>query len=115
MESILGQPSQPSSAQEEQPAIQSDPATRQYWTVAGILAVITFCEFIAVYVKALKPIMAPLLVVLSLAKFLYVVQIFMHLKQDNKIFSWMFAVGVIMALVIGVALILVLHFGRGVV
>lgn len=88
--------------------------TREYWRVAGVLAVITLSEFISVYLEFLKPILVPVLVILSAAKFVLVAQVFMHLKHDDKILSWAFIVGLIMATIIAIALLAVLHYGRGI-
>lgn len=115
METILDQQGQGSQAPVDPELTPEDRArNREYWRVAGVLAVITLCEFTAVYVHALKPILVPLLVVLSLAKFVLVAQVFMHLKHDDKLLSWTFLVGLVLATIIAVALIVVLHYGRGV-
>lgn len=94
-------------------AAQADPQTREYWKVAGVLAVITFLEFIVVYIPQLVSVMIPVLVILSLIKFILVARVFMHLKNDAPIFSWAMTVGFIMAMAICISIVLVVVFGAG--
>lgn len=98
---------------EDQPVEGPDPQTREYWRIAAILAVVTFLEFIAVYIHQLGSLMIPVLLLLSVVKFLYVARIFMHLKYDAPIFSWALTVGAILAVAIGVSTVLVVVFGAG--
>jgi cytochrome c oxidase subunit 4 len=75
-----------------------------YVKVAVILSVITAIEFAAIYIRAFTPILVPLLLVLSAAKFALVVLFFMHLRYDSRVLSTVFvgplviAVGLIVAL-----------------
>ena len=52
-----------------------------YVKVAVILTVVTALEFAVIYIRALTPILVPLLLVMSAAKFALVVLFFMHLKD----------------------------------
>jgi len=90
-----------------------DPQKREYWFIAGVLAVVTFLEFIVVYLPQLGALMVPALVVLSAIKFLYVVRIFMHLKYDAPIFSWAMTTGAVLALAIGISVVAIVFFGAG--
>ena len=83
-------------------AEHSHPRPKTYVTVAGVLAVITAVEVAAFYVEALRPVLVPILLVLSATKFFLVVGFFMHLKFDSKMFAAVF-VG---PLAVAVALIL---------
>jgi len=72
--------------------------------VAVILTVITALEFSAIYIRALTPILVPLLLVMSAAKFILVVLFFMHLRYDSRVLSTVFfgplviAIGLVVAL-----------------
>ena len=57
-----------------------------------ILTVITAIEVAVFYVPALKPMLVPILLVLSAVKFALVAMFYMHLKFDHKLFSWLFVV-----------------------
>jgi cytochrome c oxidase subunit 4 len=76
-----------------------------YWAIGGILTVITAVEVAIFYIPVLAGVLVPLLLVLSAAKFLLVVMFFMHLKFDSKIFSGLFLSGLVLAVFMTVALI----------
>jgi cytochrome c oxidase subunit 4 len=76
-----------------------------YWAIGGILTVITAVEVAVFYIPALHPVLVPTLLVLSAAKFLLVVMFFMHLKFDSKIFSGLFMAGMVLAMFMTVALV----------
>lgn len=82
---------------------------RTYGVVAGVLAVITLIEFSIVYVPALRPVVIPVLLVLSVAKFVLVAMYFMHLKFDSKLFWPFFASGVVLAVMVAVSLATLLN------
>jgi cytochrome c oxidase subunit 4 len=75
-----------------------------YVKVAALLTVITALEFAAIYIRALTPIVVPLLLVMSAGKFALVVMFFMHLRYDSKVFALLFtgplliAIGIVIAL-----------------
>ena len=84
-----------------------------YWMIAGILTVITGVEVAIFYIEALAPVLVPVLLVLSTAKFAMVVMFFMHLKSDSKVFSVLFLAGLSLAVfVVAIALALVRHQRR---
>ena len=68
-----------------------------YIKVAVILAVITALEVSTYYVD-FGPFFMPSLMIMMVAKFFMVVSYFMHLKFDNKIFSFMFYAGLFLAI-----------------
>lgn len=72
---------------------------REYVVVALILAVLTAIEVSTYYVD-FGPLFLPVLLVLMVAKFVIVVSYFMHLKFDDKIFSYMFYSGLVLALAV---------------
>ena len=75
-----------------------------YVVVAVILTLLTAMEFSAIYIRELTPILVPLLVVMSAAKFSLVVLFFMHLRYDARPLSLIFAGSLAIALGIAVAL-----------
>lgn len=73
------------------------PAPRDYWLIAAILAVVTAAEVAVTYIDALDSVVAPLLIVMSAAKFLIVVGYFMHLRYDETIYRNLFLIGLVAA------------------
>ena len=68
-----------------------------YVRIALILAVITALEVSTYYVD-FGPLFMPSLMIMMVVKFFMVATYFMHLKFDNKIFSWMFYTGLFLAI-----------------
>lgn len=68
-----------------------------YIKIALILAAITALEVSTYYVD-FGPLFMPALMAMMVIKFVMVVSYFMHLKFDNKMFSFMFYVGLGLAL-----------------
>ncbi|MGO9060481.1 MAG: cytochrome C oxidase subunit IV family protein [Candidatus Binataceae bacterium] len=88
--------------------------TVAYLVVAGLLAVLTAMEVWASYIHALRPVLVPLLLVLSGAKFALVVMFFMHLRYDSWTFSAIFLPPLLIALGVVVILItLMIRFFAG--
>ena len=87
-----------------------------YVKVAIILTVVTALEFSVIYIRALTPILVPLLLVLSLGKFALVILFFMHLRYDTRVLSALFVGPLLLATGIVVALMTLggafLIFGR---
>lgn len=86
------------------------PSVGFYWTIAGVLGVITAVEVAVFYIQVLEPALVPILLILSAAKFAMVVMFFMHLKFDSKIFTGVFVAGLSLATFVVVALIVLYHF-----
>ncbi|MFM9226378.1 MAG: cytochrome C oxidase subunit IV family protein, partial [Actinomycetota bacterium] len=68
-----------------------------YIRIAIILAAITALEVSTYYVD-FGPLFMPSLMIMMVAKFVMVVSFFMHLKVDNKMFSFLFYTGLALAL-----------------
>ncbi len=71
-------------------------STRGYIVIALILAAITALEVSTYYVD-FGPLFLPSLLIMMVIKFVMVVSYFMHLKFDNKLFSWLFYTGLFLA------------------
>jgi cytochrome c oxidase subunit IV len=82
------------------------PGAAVYVTVAVILAVLTAMEVTVFYISAMRPVMVPLLLILSAAKFALVVMFYMHLKYD----SWLLSSVLIFPLMIAAFLLFALMF-----
>ena len=83
--------------------------TPAFYAIVGlILAVITLVEFLIFYVESLGVLLIPIMLILSLMKFVIVVAFFMHLRFDNKLFTYLFFEGFLLAAVIAVALLVLL-------
>ena len=78
-------------------AAHGHPGELQYIKIAAILAAVTGIEVVIYYIDALKDILVPALLLLSAGKFIAVVGYFMHLKFDDKRFTWVFLAGLIIA------------------
>jgi cytochrome c oxidase subunit 4 len=83
----------------------------EYIKVAVFLAVVTGIEVGVYYMKGLKGILAPLLILMSALKFAMVGLYFMHLKFDTHLFRRLFILGIILALTVyAVALVTLLNY-----
>jgi cytochrome c oxidase subunit 4 len=80
-------------------------SNQTYVRIAIILAIITLVEVVIYYLPAVRPVLIPALIILSLAKFVMVVGFFMHLRYDNRMYRFMFAAGLIVTLGVYLALI----------
>jgi cytochrome c oxidase subunit IV len=91
-------------------------SVRTYVYVALVLTAITALEVGVIYIRQLTPIIVPLLLAMSLAKFVLVVMFFMHLRYDARPLSVVFVGPLVIALGLTVALMTLtgafLVFGR---
>jgi cytochrome c oxidase subunit 4 len=71
------------------------PPAMQYVLIAAILAIITAIEVATYYIEAIESALVYILIVLSVLKFVIVVGYYMHLKFDNKLFTWIFGMGIL--------------------
>ncbi|MDQ3896005.1 MAG: cytochrome C oxidase subunit IV family protein [Actinomycetota bacterium] len=85
------------------------PGERQYVMIAVILAAITGIEVAASYTESIKDFRAPILVGLSLVKFIMVVGFFMHLRFDSRLFRRLFVAGCALALFCYTAVLTTFH------
>jgi cytochrome c oxidase subunit 4 len=91
-------------------------SVRTYVYVALVLTAITALEVGVIYIRFLTPIIVPLLLAMSLAKFVLVVMFFMHLRYDARPLTVVFVGPLVIALALTVALMTLtgafLVFGR---
>jgi cytochrome c oxidase subunit 4 len=80
------------------------PTPRTYIKIAALLAIITAIEVWIFYIEALKGVLVPVFIVLSAVKFILVAMFYMHLKYDERLFSWLFVAGLILATFVILAL-----------
>jgi caa(3)-type oxidase subunit IV len=83
-----------------------------YIKVAAALAIVTAVEVGLYYLNIGKWFM-PILLVLMVIKFVTVVSLFMHLRFDNKLFSWLFYSGLFLAVFVYIAALLTFRFFDG--
>lgn len=87
-----------------------------YVRVALVLTAVTALEVGVVYVRRLAPIIVPLLVAMSVAKFALVALFFMHLRYESRTLSFLFVGPLLLASALAVALMTLtgafLVFGR---
>ncbi len=89
----------------EQAGEGAHPGPLEYVKIGLILAVITAVEVGIYYIEAIEDALVPILIVLSALQFTLVVMWFMHLKFDNRVFSWLLVGGLAL---ISVLLVVVL-------
>lgn len=85
------------------------PSELEYIKVAAILAVITGAEVAVYYVKSLKSVLVPVLVLFSVIKFTMVVLWFMHLRFDSRLFRRLFFTGLGLAIFVYTAVLSTFH------
>jgi cytochrome c oxidase subunit IV len=90
------------------------PSEKQYFVVAGILAVLTAIEVGLYYIEDLSDnALVAMLGVLAITKFVMVVLYFMHLKFDSAVFRRLFWTGLGLALAVYCAVLAAMHFFSG--
>ena len=80
-----------------------------YVKVALVLALLTGLEVSLTYVH-IGALFLPILLLLMVIKFVTVVSFFMHLRFDNKIFTWLFYSGLILAVGVYVVMLCTFQF-----
>ena len=91
-------------------AEQGHASVKTYVLIGLILTAITAAEVAIFYIPAIAETawLAPVLIVMSAAKFAIVVMFYMHLKYDHRIFSTAFFAPMVLA--VGVVISLILLF-----
>ena len=87
------------------PRQRAHPTPARYTAIALILAVVTIIEVAIVYQEFLRPVLLPILLILSAVKFAMVAMFYMHLRFDHRLFSVFFVAGLLLATSILIALL----------
>ena len=82
------------------------PTAATYTKIAVTLVILTALEVAVYYVESIRAYLVPILIVLMIVKFALVAMYYMHLKQDSRLFSWLFIFPIIIAVTIIIALML---------
>ena len=80
-----------------------------YVRIAAILAAITALE-VATYYVDFGALFLPSLLLMMAVKFYIVVSFFMHLRYENKLFSWVFYAGLYLAMIVYGIFLATFHF-----
>jgi cytochrome c oxidase subunit 4 len=94
-------------------AVHPHPTAKKYLGIAIVLTIITVIEVAIFYVPALHPVLPPVLLSLSALKFALVALFYMHLKFDNRLFSWVFVVPMVFIGAITLGLLAMFGIFRG--
>jgi cytochrome c oxidase subunit 4 len=73
------------------------PSEGTYFVVYIALAVLTVVELLVVYLPGLR---IPLLAGLALSKAWLVIQYYMHLRYDSRLFSWVFLIPAVAGIIL---------------
>jgi len=92
-----------------QPKEHAHPKPMEYVKVAIVLAIITGAEVAVYYQEALRPVIVPILLSLSVCKFALVAMFYMHLKFDNRLFTAFFSGPLALAFAVLIALLSLFH------
>ena len=74
-----------------------------YIRVALVLTGVTALEVGVIYVRQLAPIVVPLLLAMSAAKFALVVLFYMHLRYDSRVLTFLFVAPLVLATLLAIA------------
>ncbi len=86
------------------------PGATTYLIVAAFLVILTAMEVTVFYVHALRPVLVPLLLILSAAKFALVAMFYMHLRYDGTLVSSIFIFPLAIATFLLVSLVLLFGY-----
>lgn len=87
------------------------PGPWEYTQIGIILFIITAVEVALYYIEYERTLLVTTLMVLSAAKFIFVVLWFMHLKFDNRLFTTLFTGGFLLAVSLFVVVMATLGAG----
>ena len=88
---------------------QAHATTGTYLRVAAILVIITLIEVGVFYVPAFQSALVPVLLLLSAVKFALVVMFYMHLKFDNRFFTFLFGGPLLLGMAVVVGLLFIYY------
>jgi cytochrome c oxidase subunit IV len=85
------------------------PSQGTYVKIAIFLAIVTAIEVAIYYIDAIRPVLVPILIVLSAVKFIMVVAYFMHLKFDNRMLGITFTASMLVSIAVFIATWLIMN------
>ena len=85
------------------------PGEGTYFTIFLALAALTVTELLVTYLEIVK---IPLLLGLAITKAWLVVQYYMHLRYDSRVFSWVLIIPTIMGLIATIFLQILVRVGH---
>ena len=85
------------------------PTVDVYLRVAAALVILTVLEVGVFYVPAFQGVLVPVLLVLSAVKFTLVVMFYMHLKFDNRFFTFLFGGPLLLGIAVVVSLLFIFY------
>jgi cytochrome c oxidase subunit 4 len=88
---------------------QAHATTGTYLRIAAILVIVTLIEVGVFYVPAFQGVLVPVLLVLSALKFTLVVMFYMHLKFDNRFFTFLFGGPLLLAMAVIISLLFIFY------
>ncbi|MBI1886555.1 MAG: cytochrome C oxidase subunit IV family protein [Chloroflexi bacterium] len=101
----------PAAAVHHAPGEQVHPGPLEYVQIGAALAIVTGMEVGIYYLDIVRWLLISVLLVLSTIKFSLVVLWFMHLKFDNRLFTWFFVGGLALATILFVVVLSSLRAG----
>ncbi len=108
---VTGQEGGPAQVPSEEPT--HHPSVGEYVEIGAILAVLTALEVALYYANIAPSITIPMLIALTIAKFILVVLWFMHLRFDSKVFRRFLWAGMVLAGLLYTAAIVLVGIAAG--
>ncbi len=88
--------------------VPAHPTTAVYLIIAALLTGLTAMEVTVFYLHALRPVLLPLLLLLSAAKFTLVVLFYMHARFDRWAYGAVFVTEIFFAVALVLSLVLLM-------
>lgn len=83
---------------------------KTYILIGLILTIITAVEVAIFYIPQLESVLVPILLTLSASKFVLVVLFYMHLRDDDRLFSRVFFGPLFLAVLVVVSLVILFKY-----
>lgn len=83
---------------------------KTYILIGLILTIITAVEVAIFYIPQLESVLVPILLTLSSSKFVLVVLFYMHLRDDDRLFSRVFFGPLFLALLVVISLVILFKY-----
>lgn len=83
---------------------------KTYILIGAILTIITAVEVAIFYIPQLESVLVPILLTLSASKFVLVVLFYMHLRDDDRLFSRVFFGPLFLAVLVVISLVILFKY-----